>query len=326
MYKGTCLYDIITVRGICTPGSNSLFINDLPGVSSQKFELLTSSDDSTAVDLWQKIQREAVNSFYHKVRGGLANKFQLKTLQGKTNASSWTQPFIEQAAEDKLRGTIIDLRGSDYLEATIHSIGYYSQGAIVSPAFYVIDLETGVTIDTLTANEVTAAGFYTLTVNKSYPGKRLFICYDASIILSREAEYLPLSYYMDCNSCYSCASCAEVDKNITPIYDNLQTNCRGGMLLSYSVGCSLDQWLCENQDNLATPLLYHVAKRFFLEVLASDRINRATLMPTEEYDKLVAYCEEEAAESLSSFIDGVVIEDTLCFVCKAKARKKVTIP
>lgn len=330
MNRGQCLRDVVKLRQFCTSDVNALtsgpFINDLPGVEGSDFELLTDTDDPTGQAVWEKIQRDGLNAFYGLVAGRL-NQVQTRTEISRTNTGSWEQPFVDQALTTTLKGYVFDLRGSDNLELRLLSAQLFVGNGPKDIILYVYDLETGAELGQV-AGTVNASGFaFFLIDSTAYMGRRIFVGYDGAVIESRDINPNGESWYQDRCSCRGASllgvQCASLENADPKIYDNLSFDECPGMILNFAMGCTIENWLCEHKDGLASALLFHLGKRFFLEVLASDRINRATLIEQERFQKLVNYCDEEFEKSFSSYMDGIEINDPICFKCKTPVQVRV---
>jgi len=325
----SCLYDIVTLRGVCdTASADALYINDLPGVELRDFSALTTAEDATVADLWNKVQRRAIGSFVDRITNKIRaeHKMQLGRVSSRISTGEWHQPFESLSGESKYKGVLVFLN-SDFMQIRLHEARLYVGNAPVNSSIKVWDAETGEELDSI-AFTVDSNGFATISVNKAYSAKCVFIAYDASEVTSRKVSFNGLSYYeSNCSNqggMYNYSRRAEINKTQEPIEYNLTSGDGDGLILSYSIECSLDAWICENKTALARPLLYLLGEEFFTEVAASDSIDRTTLMPSGQLAELINYCKINYEKSFNSFIKGAAgsLKDAYCFECKAKFKRK----
>jgi len=337
MRIANCLYDLIGLRGVCTSNAAlPLYVNDLPGITNEIFELLTNEDFQTRSDVYNQIQKLAINDTYNAIQGALINKtdgaFRVNNIVSNVNSGEWKQPFNALSAAAYRQGIEIDMRASDNLAAYIDEVYIYAPSA-QTITIYVYNLETGETIETFTGT-ATAAEFVTITASKYYPYRRIFIAYDANTVLSREVTYRSEGHTIGLGGLnFQCDNnvgtrYARIATGTDYIHNNLDYEGvgSGGMIVKYNISCSLENFLCENRERIKDILFYAIGRQMATKILLSDRINKATLISQEKLDGLAAYSENMYQKSIQNFISGSRTADPVCFECRPKVGKRVAMP
>lgn len=322
-----CLYDTIGLAAICdTENQCSRYLNDLPGIESGSFEDLTSEARSTYVEILNKVKRRTIRGFYADVVDAFSGKFVPDYLVSNVLTGEWEQPFSTLSLAAELQGTAIINTRSRYLESHIQSAEIYVANAPVSDFVYVYDLDRGTLLDSFPL-VAASNGFVTVEINTRYTASRLFVCYDANVVQSRETTYYNAAYYdhicKPCGCTFTYGTPGFIAAGEEVIHYNFSTRSNPGIILKYSVGCGLETFICEQQERLGDALLYKMGIEFFIEVIASPRVNVTTLIEKEKLDSLMGYCQANYEKSLKGFASGTTINDPLCMVCKQKVQKAI---
>lgn len=330
----SCFWDAVSFRGVCDTASNTvLYINDIPSIDNLLLQRLVSDESIDADEVWAKVKRRGINTFYNRILSEMQKKFVPKPIIREVITGQWEQPFDDLALESKLVGVRVDLRGSDNLEINLRTVELYCGNSSVADNLYIYNLETGALVDSV-AFSFDSDGFQVVTLNKSITGKRLFICYDASVLQSREVEPASNYYYQSlynlnhahwdyCGDCgyLTAGKYMECPTGSTVIDSNLVGGQAKGMILKYSVGCSLRGWVCNNREVFAPMLMYHLANELMIEAVGSLKINPSTFTSGNDWDKIVMYINTEFERLFKPFLDGAQIDDPFCVECNAPTQK-----
>lgn len=327
-----CLYNLVSLRGVCeTDDPNTLFVNDLPGVDLDLFENLTSPAFKTKAEVFSRIEKTAIHRLYNSVNDKLSGRFEIRSIVSGVETGVWRQPFSLLQAENNLTGVYIDLRGSRNLHLTLDHVKLYvgnPSGFPINSAIHIYDLETGQKVgeQAFTASQ---EGFIRVEINKRYLAKRIFVCYDSSEIQSYRTDEHTSAYLERFYNNYACSlsgsGVARIAKGQQMIYDNVSFEGTSGMIANYTVGCSLENWMCENRERLRQPLLYLMGIELAENLIVSPRVNEGTL-DSDRVDGIAAYCNTQFNSSLDSFLRGVRIDDPICTKCKSKVKKRIMLP
>lgn len=324
----SCLYDTIGLSQSCdTKNQCSRYLNDLPGIETGMFEDLTTADQAIYDDVLDKVKRRTIGSFYSEIVEKFRHKFVPNLLLENVVTGRWDQPFVSLTSEAKLFGTAISLKISKYLEAHIDTVEIYVGNApLTGASIYVYDLERGTLLETVTF-DAPSNGFYEVEINSRYMNDQIGILYDGEEILSRETTFFDQTYYQelcrDCGCTFTQGRPVEIDKGGDVIWNNISTEYYPGMVVKYHVGCSLEAFLCQRKSTLAEALQYKMGIEFFIELLASSRINITTLIPRPKLDALMSYCKTHYEKALKTFVDGTTVHDPLCMVCNQTVKKAI---
>lgn len=336
----SCFWDAVNFRGVCEAADNTVvYINDIPSIDNALLRHLIDDEKINPEKVWETVKRRGINTFYNRILSEMRKKFVPKPIIREVITGQWEQPFEELALENKLVGIKVDLRGSDNLELALRTVEMYCGNAPVSDSIYIYDLETGVLLDSI-AYSFDGNGFQVVSLNKSYTGKRLFVCYDASVLQSRETDpasyryyqgLFPMTYSLSHQHCDGCdyltlGNYAEIDTGLSVIESNLDGGQAKGMILKYSVNCSLRGWVCNNREVFAPMLMYHLANELFIEAVGSLNINPGTFSNSDEWDNIAMYVNTEFNRLFMPFLDGVQIDDPFCVECNAPTQKAWFIP
>jgi hypothetical protein len=329
-----CIGDTIALKGLCESRADcTVYLNDVRGVTNQMLELLVSDDQPTASDVLASLIAEAAPAFVQLVKNSIGASKKEKTIISTINTARWRTPHTPIPVEaDKLRGTIIRLEKSPYLYANIADVELYSDGSgAASENLFVYDLDTGELLDTFAFDNATV-GFKSIRIGTKYFGiRKILVAYDASVTATLEIDQHGAGYYE--NLCKSCActatfaTCAEFDSTGPILYSARTDAINCGMRIQYSIGCSIEPFICINREEFGHGFKYAVAMELFSEVEASSRINEATLTDSEERSRLF----ERAGTKLNIFMDNIsknVMPDcSICFPCaESLTREFYTIP
>ncbi len=276
------------------------------------------------MQVFDKVKQRAIGSFYTKLMAAFAKKFTPNMLVENVITGTWDQPFVDRAIDARLEGVEISLRISRFLEAYISDVEIYVGNAPVSGNISVYDLDRGTLIQNFPYDRATN-GFLTIPINTLYTYDRIGIFYDANVLQTRRTTYHDESYYNErckpCGCTFTLATPGYINTGDEVIHHNFKTVSYPGMIVKYNVGCSLESFLCSQIERLAEPLWYKMGIEFFIEVMASPRINPTTLMNPELMDKIAAYCNDHFEDSMKTFIDGTTVNDKLCMVCTQPVQK-----
>lgn len=324
-----CLDNKVVWKEVCeTLTGSELLINDLPGYPTKAFELLTNQDAITAEKVWQKLQRRAKQSIKSDIEAALSNRFHVRTIVDNITTSYWKDPHTFNNLENELKGVYISLIDSENLSVYVESVEVYS-AAFEVDFIYIYDLERGELLDSIPYTFNTS-GFFTIEINKSYSARKLFVCYDSSILSSYVTRPNGEEYYK--NICEPCGCQATnstpgyIDKADDKVFSNFFARAGSGIRVKYSLQCSLDNWICQNANRAANAYLYLLGLEIATEIMSSDRVNEVTLMHEDKLDAFAAYCDSGYKKELKNLSQGTQIKDPVCMPCGATVKKIIFHP
>jgi len=314
----TCLTDWIGARGI-KDGDSGHYVNDLPGMSTASIDMTKSVDDDNLAGCFDRVSQRAIDLFESDIRTYMKRTH--KYFGVKENITSGIiKDYNVLDLSSKWNGCQLYTEGyHPNLEITINDINLHliSEGTFT---FKIYDTARGQEL--YTKEVVGVEGMNTIKINKTYRTAKypyLFICYDASECECTEATYYDSGEYYNQNS-------VSITKGTSVLTDNLSGD-NTGLVVNYSVKCSLEAFVCNRLDDFTQPILYKHGIELLNERIYSDSVNRYTLidittaeklkeMYVKEYDKLII----DALESSGVIIDGE------CFVCNKAINLRTQLP
>ena len=331
-----CLKGSVEIRKNATALSGVTYIDDLPGISEKFLNLLTADNENNISLIWEKVERRGINNMYQKILSEYSKpntfgqQFVQRSIVSQIETGNWLQPFETVASELFWAGLRIYLYESDNLELNLESLQIYNDtGSVVNSQIKVFDLYKGTLLDSIDY-EIGANSYQTIDVNKRYKAKIVLIAYNREDLTSRKTSQNQMSYYS--NKCSGCGFVTSGDfvkvanSGVEIINHNVVRDGLGGMIARYSVGCSLDNFLCRQKIYLAPILAYQLGLELFMEIVGSDRINPSTNISEKEYGIILSYFDNNLREGIENFVRSRPIEDHICFKSQNRIQRAVYNP
>lgn len=322
-----CLYDMIGLSAACEDQQRCAnYVDQLPGIQRDDFEFLTTRSNALASEVWEKVQARAVGRIAQDIQNAMSDRFEVRPIVEDIQTGTWHLPHDSESLENKWKGVMIDIRHSRNLSVYISSVELYTPAPIVD-SVRVYDLYTGILLDTIPF-DVAAAGFFTVEINAAYQGEAIGVFYDGAVLASLETDRHTEEYFDDicepCNCTCTRAFCAQIDKADPVLRTSVNYIC-SGMIVNYSLHCSLEHWICRNKEKVKTALWYLMGVEFFTEVLASRRLNELTLIDSERLQQMTGYSIAQYKQAIQAFTEGAQIDDRICVNCKSRYKRKLLI-
>ena len=320
----TSLFDYIGLLGVTTPQSG-VYLNRLQGIETSQLDLIRKEETYDIEDAWDDIQNRAIDEFERRLNVWGQRFFQnqsyiLNVLTGQYDEDNAVP------STDSYAGWTFDGSFGYYknLMLQIPEVHIYSTNTANS-SIRIFNAATGDLLDsipfTAIANEVNR-----VYIGKSYPAwkfPRIFIAYDESEINTIRASDLPF------NSTFSVSE-GRISKSAIPKHDNIGgVGTQGqGLIVTYSLDCSLDNWVSQRIDLFRSPFLYLLGFEFCQERLYSDRINRYTLLRIDRAKELSDYFLERFNEELEGILKSLTINYNydFCFQCDREVNYRYMVP
>ncbi len=331
-----CLTNYIGIKSCGLPDPKSgLWINDLPGMSNELLDNIANSEAVNFLGVFNKIQKRSILRFKTDVINIMAEKVTMKETVYQTRRlvkSTVNEIVIPKKAE--WRGIYIMLPESKYSEFRHNETYMYSLQAGKS-TLKVWDLNDGKELHSQEVDIV--VGYNSFDVSKifnlTYRVQEFFIgvdCTDFDTI-----QTLP-DYYYWYNTDYSCAyDCNtggysrgyfQMYAGILPvgsevIFKNIyKTGLGYGVAIGAEIGCSIDQFICDNKRSLQTALLYLYGAETLMEKIGSPRMNFFTASNLEATDELRSDFENRYIGNLKRSLKSIPFEgDNICFDCEEQS-------
>lgn len=324
----TCLFDYVGLNGVTTPNSG-IFLNELPGIETTKLDEIRKDETYDIEDAWHDIQNRAIREFERRVA-----KWGQKFMGNRSYISNQLTGQYDSndpvSLSSDLAGWLFDGNLGFYknMSVVIPHVDLYTTNTVQSSIF-VYNATTGDLLDEFpfpfVANEINR-----VPINKEYPAwqyPKLFICYDETEVSTIKVKdiYYDLTFT---------ANQGRVTKGSPVIKDNISgtQNLGQGLIVSYSVSCSWNNFICQRLNAFESPWLKLLAYEFCQEIVFSDRINRFTLLKRPRALELSEKYLNEFQEEINEILNSITIDqltwhnDEFCFYCDKSLNYRAYVP
>lgn len=311
----TCLKDFIGLKDVNENPESGLLINDLEGITTTQMEAVDNSNHYDVNETWNEIQERAIRLFEHDVRNKSSHVFKNYSLKNTVNTGE-IEDFTLMPKEPKFSGIYFDL-------------DYYYQNTKLKINSVWFNLETAATFDIIIAdaangNEIERInvegkqGINEIKILKEYATykyQKIFIGYEKNLDISEVDTWETAEI-----------ESVEFGESQAPYYKSF-TSAYTGIGVIYSIDCSIDNLVCQRLETFTVPFWYLLGIQFVKEKINSDRINRFTMLDTEQAKMLRAEFEKQYNDSLNSAMRDLNFpEDNQCFICNRVVNKRKMLP
>lgn len=319
-----CLFDYIGLIDVTTPTSGK-YLNRLQGIDTNQLDLIRNDETYTIEDAWDDIQNRAIDEFEQRLQEWGAKFYRNRSYTSNIVTGQYDED-VAVSTGSSLAGWQFDGHFGYYknMKLTIQNVRLYATNSVNSNIF-IYNSSTGDLLETIpfvfqadTINEIPILKSYAAW---EYP--RLFICYDESEVQTIKASDLFYQYTFDTSEGRVASGSPVKKANINGVGSGGQ-----GMIVTYNIDCSLDNWVCQRLDLFTTPFMYLLGYEFCQERLYSDRINRYTLLNRERARELGDYFLERFNVQLRETLNALTIDfgADFCFRCDREVNFKTQLP
>jgi len=319
----TCLDNLIGVRDLATYNQpdTGFFINDLPGITTQKLEDIGDQEDHYEPRLaWEDILDRASRKFEDDVKTRMMPYFKNYSYKGHSITGQIDVDNITLATEAFYSGWWFDLANMDEnLSLVLETANIH----IVSGSNFeikVFDAITGETLNTIGYAATLGLNEYRILVKLPlWKYRKIFVGYDANAISVKQVDRFDRNL--------GTVSANHVSKTASVTEGNI-TSSNTGLMLTYNVECSVDNFICQRIDLFKNPILYKHGIEFCNEQIYSDRINRWTLLNVEEAKDLKEnLLVPEYEQMMDNIFRDIRVRDRgECFECAKPVTYKTFLP
>jgi hypothetical protein len=312
----SCLTDYIGLRDVQNSPSSGLYVNDLPGITTQQFTDTRSQEIAALESEWDAIEKRAIRGFESDLKFHLRKYFKNHQTIGTEVTGYVDDDVVVDHGAGVYSGVLIDFYGqSENLKINVNKAKLYLTGAATFNV-KIFDANTGTELFTKSVsgtaglNEVDI--FQEFTV---YDYNRLFVCYDT--VLPYKMYDVPAPWVV---------SSQKISTSSTILHEDM-TGDETGIAVNYSIKCGIDEFVCNRLDLFEESYLYRLGIEFLKQAHYSDRFNRYTLLGRERREEMLMDFKEQYKENLDSALkDLKVRDDGVCFICNKAINQKVLIP
>lgn len=331
VYSNNCLIDYIGLLGCSTTTPKSgIYVNSLPGISLKNVDQIADSEQVTFAGVWSDVQLRATRKLFTDIRAEFAKKYKLNNIVDAVDIGDRLDTTITTAPAAQYRGVFIDLDNfeaqhdvvSNFQQFNIQTIKIYLSGAI-TPAVKIFDALSGTLLKTVSFTGG-VAGWNTIDVYEKFTARRIFVCYDATLLTSTNLN-VEQNYCHECGSTvmggYSSIASSVKKSNITLDNDTF------GLSVQYDVQCSFDSFICNHKEIFTNALWYLLGSELMMEAQYSDRVSFITTINAQKVKELKAELFNEYTSELSQAIDGIQLNlSDCCLECNEQVILKEFTP
>lgn len=308
------------------------FVNDLTGITVKKAGKAANEEVKTGYNLLIRKIEQAKRDMVADVLTNIGIKASGKAIRNNSTAGYLNRGAAIDTAAAGYKGVIFRIHSHDYVELQINNFRLWSPATVSAVQFKVIDLLTGDTLKTVTADVVTGinnvAVNYTVVCTKR--DNYYALVFDSSLFNTYTTRFASDSCCPV--SAYDCGAGVSVESGLWPSTGGINYNTKlssvgsHGMSIDYSLMCSAESFVCRNAQMFASALQYKAAALVMMEMRFSTRLNGLTQMTKEGAEELGAYYNDQYREKLDAAFRGISTNSSDCFSCKPKIQVRTLIP
>lgn len=319
----SCLQNYVGLIGVNDTPDSGRFINDLAGITTNRFDSSYDSDDNyEPTEAWAAVERVAINRFEQRMMRW-AKRFFLNYSYIGTTISGQYRNTDSLSASNEYVGVMFnyDFLTQQSLSIKVQNVHLWSDSDTTT-TIRAYNAATGELLKTKDVN--LTEGDNKIYIGWEFPVWRytkVFIAYDAEFVTSLEQNQYRFSSRT--NLQYK-----KVSKAATVIDDNLQsTGDQNGLIVQFSVVCSLDNYVCQRLSLFQEAYLYCLGSELLKQSIHSENINRYTLLDYEQAQVLEREYDVKFNEMMEDALTGMTMDDDgICFVCNRAVNYRPMLP
>jgi len=321
-----CLNDFIGIKNCGFEPVSGLYINDLPGMSTELADKIASTEQRNFKGVWDSVQKNAQMILKNDIINILREKVNFNNILYQSRKPIKQHPNQVIGAEYKYKGVYVEASQSRYTELVVKGLWLHNaSGMTITTDLKIFDVNDGTEL--LTRSIDIEEGFQYITINETisqtYGEIKVFIAVDCTQLDTLQLYDNSFSLY-DCdNKCY-CGDKLYMyfgKSNIisNPLFKDLQISNSGSISADLEVQCSINDFVCQNKNHFMQPYYYQLGIQMLLFKLASPKLNYFTASNLENTNVL----REELKQMYEKNIKRVTFTipltgESLCFNCYDK--------
>lgn len=319
----SCLSNYIGIQNVAGyqwPESG-IYVNGLPGITTDILEDVSNENDYTIQRAWEDIRDRAIRRLESDINNWAPKNF-MNYSHLSNNITGQFDDLEEIATSNNYNGWFLDMTSySKNLNVQFNSVDIYTRNS-GQDYIYIFNGSTGTQLEKINF-EFTAGKINTVYLAKEYPVWKyphLFVAYDANNIqaIVAQDEFLGDWDYI---------SKKQVSTGTLPKRTNLSGADDTGMVLNYNLLCSIDNFVCHRRELFKDAYWYLLGTEFCNERLFSDRINRYTLLNRDEATQMRDQFDAEYKMKIEGVLRGIKMRDNdECFVCNRLVNFRTVLP
>lgn len=334
----TCLQDYIGLRGCgaAVPPSG-LYVNDLPGISLKQLVNLTNEEETTYVQLWDVIQKRAMNRFSLDVREAMGKHYKLNSLMQGVNLGNQVGTLVVDNWPGLLgyNGFVIELIDNPSYQytpsplASIHvqELRFYAPMSAQNQNFIIFDINTGELLWNTFVN-ISANTFNIIPVNKTFHNNYSVNSWRIGCFFLDQGD-ITNYYNFDLPNNHTVPGCCDI--RVTGAYGDgpsdpyfQYTSKTYGLTGTFSIVCSWDAVICQNKTLFSRAFWYLCGIELLTEQLYSTKLNLFTTTNLQRAKELREEYQVEYAKSLEQVAGGFKLDCDCCIDCAGQVQLRET--
>ena len=307
------------------------YVNDLPGITTAEFNLIRKQeddaydDDSVSIQAWEDIEKRAIKK--------LENKLNLWGAKYKRNinyiGNNVTGQYTDNTSVPKgtsFQGWLFkDFTGHKDVSVHLQYVDLWSDSNITSK-IRIYNAATGDLLDEVEF-DFKVDKINRVKLNKEYSFleyPKLFVCYDDQDIGSIKSKNIFFGGVWNLSQKKISNTASVIDTNMGAVDSTGQ-----GMVLSYSINCSWNNFVSQRIQLFEEPYLYLLGVEFCNERLYSERISQYTLLDLATARELRDQLQADFDEMIDKTFNAIPLDfgrDSICFKCETAVNYKQMIP
>lgn len=313
-----CLTSYIGLKRVNNSPTSSIFLNDLPWVTTNKFEKIREPDDFDGIgEAWTALEGRAIRAFEKDLLFELRKYYQNYQIISSGVTGFVDDNTLADHGSGKYSGWLFDVSTySPSLKIEFNDIRINLASA-ENFNVKIFDANTGQEL--FTKAVVGVQGVNVVKILESYAvynHNKLFVAYDTVI---------PYRVFND-PMVPGVISQGSIATSSTVLASNIDAS-ETGIAVGYNVRCSIEEFVCSRLDLFLEPFLYKLGIEFLKTAKYTDSINRYSLLGEDQRNEALEESRLEYKRLIdSSFEDLTVPDDGTCFICNKAITIKVLIP
>jgi hypothetical protein len=325
-----CLKDYIGIKHLSLTSESGVYINILPGISTEMVQNITNEAQKTFLNVWDDVQERA----YMRLREDVVNTLLTESKADFRNVIFETKKLLKAErnivtvpAAPEYRGVYFSLPESRYSQFRSTDLYVYALQAATT-TLKIFDLNDG---EELFSDEVEIVpGLNVIAINQVFELKyrllEVFVCIDVSLFDTIEtlAEYYYFDGHSDFGNGYNSSRVysATLQTSDDALYDNLVFSGEGkGVVAGAQISCSIDEFICKNKHNFQQSWLYLLGAELLDQKLnaniGSTKLNFFTVSNREQTTETRDIFQGKYYGNLKRELKGVPIDNEgVCFSCE----------
>lgn len=330
----TCLQDYIGLRGCgaAVPPSG-LYVNDLPGISLKQLVNLTNEEETTYVQLWDVIQKRAMNRFSLDVREAMGKHYRMRSMLQGMNLGNQIGENVGSPGQDWLGFTIELIESSDYEYvpsplASIHiqELRFWSEVNWNGAIFKIFDISNGLELWYTTIDLI--QGWNTIQVNTTFHNNYAVNSWRVGAFYFDTGD-IPVFKSLETPYSHTIPGCCDVRVRGAyggPAYDPalFYGSNTYGLTGTFSIVCSWDAVICQNKTLFSRAFWYLCGIELLTEQLYSTKLNLFTTTNLQRSKELREEYQVEYSKSLEQVAGGFKLNCDCCIDCAGQVQLRET--